>query len=120
MEQILLHLWGDYIVQKSEWALNKKKKGMYGFWCCLIHVLTYTAPFLLIGSWQAVVVIGVTHFIIDRTKIIDKFISWRNSTGHTVNFGYAVERPFAIAVWLNIIVDNIFHVTINYLALKYL
>lgn len=120
MIQILLHLWGDFMVQRSVWALNKKKKGWFGFYCCSVHVITYSLPFLFIGSWQAVSVIAITHFIIDRTKIVDYLISFREQTGHIENFGFGHERPFAIAVWLNIAVDNILHVTINYLALMYL
>lgn len=34
--------------------------------------------------------------------------------------GYPSETPAFLAVWLMIFADNILHLTINYLALKYL
>lgn len=36
------------------------------------------------------------------------------------NFGFATDRPFALSIWLMIIVDNTFHLIINHFALKYL
>lgn len=131
MEQLLFHLWGDFIVQTDTWALNKKKKGWYGFKCCAIHCLTYSLPFLFIGSLTAWLVILITHFIIDRTRIIDYLLAIKNDVQvekkqwifpeyDISNFGFGLDRPFAISIWLYIITDNIFHITINYLALKYL
>lgn len=58
MEQLLIHLFGDYFLQTDKQALNKKKSS----WQCFLHILTYSLPFLLIGSWKAVLVIGITHF----------------------------------------------------------
>lgn len=120
MEQLILHGIGDYFLQTDKQALNKKKSGYYGFKQCLIHCLTYSLPFLLIGSYLAVFVIFVTHFIIDRTKIIDWIIAYKNGIRTIENFGFSPERPQLITVWLYIICDNIAHITINYLSLKYL
>lgn len=139
MEQVLLHLWGDYIFQTDTQAKGKKLKGWYGTWCCLKHCLTYSLPFLLIGSWKAWLVIFVTHFIIDRTKLIDYLLAIKNDVKklkvcgneeHPVsegkymydisNFGFGLDRPQILTLWLYIIVDNIFHITINFFALKYL
>ena len=36
------------------------------------------------------------------------------------NFGFGVERPFAITIWLYIICDNLLHIICNYIALLYL
>lgn len=137
MIQLLFHLWGDFIVQTDAWALNKKKPGWFGARCCLTHCVTYSAPFLFIGSLQAVSVIFITHFIIDRTRIIDYLLAWKNGVYKIVhrheydriyeekvldisNFGFGRHRPFAISIWLYITADNIAHTTINFLALKYL
>lgn len=138
MEQILLHLWGDYIVQTDTQAKGKKLKGWHGTWCCFKHCLTYSLPFLLIGSWKAWVVIFVTHFIIDRTKLIDYLLAIKNGVKGVMilkegevpvfekdhynisNFGFGLDRPQILTLWLYIIADNIFHITINYFALKYL
>jgi len=119
MIQLGLHLIGDYIIQNDWMALNKKKPGWKGFFACLIHCVTYALPFLLIGSWQAVTVILVTHFIIDRWKLVDWFLAARNGVWHIRNFGFGEERPVFITIWLYIITDNIFHLACNYAALKY-
>ena len=133
MLQLILHGIGDFYLQTSTQALNKKKKGWFGFKCCLIHCLTYSLPFLFIGSWKAWLVIFVTHFIIDRTNIVAYALAIRDGViypGHKdfpgskkyniENFGYPPERPFAIAIWLYIICDNLAHIIINYFSLKYL
>lgn len=150
MEQLIFHGIGDYFIQTDTWALNKKKKGMFGLWCCFIHCFTYSLPFLFIGSWLATLVIFVTHFIIDRTNMVAYVLAWKNgvkseycithnewydkcwkSRGFCTecaredkldisNFGFGLERPFAISIWLYIICDNLLHIICNYLALKYL
>lgn len=131
MIQLILHGIGDYFFQTDYQALNKKKAGWAGFWACLKHCITYSLPFLFIGSWQAVSVIFITHFIIDRTNIIAYALAWKNNVrvnkdltlnmGYDIsNFGFAKERPFAITIWLYIICDNLCHIICNYLALKYL
>jgi len=142
MLQLILHGIGDYFVQTDKWALNKKKKGRFGLWCCFIHCLTYSLPFLFIGSWLATLVIFVTHFIIDRTNIVAYLLAIKNGVykvdrvvpNHKdymfpaysmkqldiSNFGFGLERPFAISIWLYIICDNLLHIICNYLALTYL
>lgn len=136
MEQLILHGIGDYFIQTDTWALNKKKKGSFGIWCCTIHCVTYSFPFILIGSWQAVIAIFISHWIIDRTKIIGYALAWKNGVKKTVswntktcdfnreydisNFGFGLDRPKIITVWLYIITDNLCHIICNYLALRYL
>ncbi len=125
MEQLLLHGLGDYIIQTDWMAQNKKKKGLMGFIACQIHCITYSLPFFLIGSWQAVLAIYLSHFAIDRTKILDYALAWKNNVkmGKKLdisNFGFKRERPFAISVWLYIITDNVLHLICNYFALKFL
>ena len=110
-EQILLHLFGDFIIQNDWMAMNKKKPGIKGDLACLIHTITYSLPFLLITS---------THYVIDRTKIIDYFIMLKNGEKDIKNFGFNHERPFAVSIWIYIFVDNTFHLIINYLAIKYI
>ena len=144
MEQLLVHLLGDFVLQTSWMALNKNKKSFP----CLVHVLIYTSCFLLLTtSWKALLVIGATHFIIDRFPIIvKKLIWWKNhfpsgyfpysycdTTGYYDNSPYnsnvgeceisnKFDRPrlFFVTCWLYIITDNFLHLTINYFALKYL
>lgn len=120
IEQFLLHGVGDYLTQTSWMALNKKNPGANGFFACLAHCVTYAMPFLFIGSVAAVGVIFMTHFIIDRSHIIERFISLRDGTDHRVNFGYPEDRPVFLTLWLYIIVDNVFHLLCNYTALRFL
>lgn len=140
MEQLLLHLFGDFIVQNDYVALNKKKNTLKGWIYCLWHCITYSLPFLLITNWKAVIGIGLTHFIIDKTNIIVYFCAIKNNVKHPVcfwhdeectklkstkwkydisNFGYLKERPFAITIWLLIFADNTFHLILNWLFIKY-
>lgn len=133
MIQLILHGIGDYFIQTDWQALNKKKKGWMGFWACLKHCITYSLPFLFIGSWQATSIIFVTHFIIDRTNLVAYALAIKNNvtySGHKEfpnskkynieNFGFGLERPFAITIWLYIICDNLLHIICNYIALYFL
>lgn len=66
MLQLILHLIGDYVTQ-SDWMANNKTKRS---WPALAHAIVYSLPFLLLGpSWQALVVILGTHFLIDRFRL---------------------------------------------------
>lgn len=119
MLQLILHGIGDYFLQTDHQALNKKNKGWNGFWNCLKHCTTYSLPFFLIGSWQAVLIIFLTHFIIDRTNVIAWMLAYKNGIKTIDNFGFGLDRPFAITIWLFIICDNLMHIICNYLALRY-
>lgn len=119
MIQLLLHLLGDYIIQNDWMALNKKKVTWKGELACQIHCITYSLPFLFWYSWEAVSLIYVTHYIIDRTNIIAWFISFKNGVFHIENFGFSKERPFVITIWLYIIIDNVFHIFCNYGAIYF-
>jgi len=112
MEQLLLHLWGDYIIQSDWMANNKKKLTVTGELACQLHCITYTLPFLLLTTnILAIVLIYLTHYIMDRTKVLNLFMNskWKG------NFGKA---PFA--PWSIFLIDNIYHITCNFLILKYI
>jgi len=147
MPQLFCHLFGDYILQSDYQAMNKSKHSLP----CLIHVLIYTACFLVITtSWKALLVIGITHFILDRWHFFNKRLIWLknhigpgfkfvpfekcNATGYYDNIMNEVTgKPFTnevingfsprlnyITIWLYIVTDNTLHLVINYLALTYL
>jgi Protein of unknown function (DUF3307) len=142
MEQLLLHLIGDYCIQ-SHWMATNKTKSDWAAWC---HATVYSLPFLLIGSWTAVLVIYATHFAIDRYRLVRYLIWWKNvllgdpawrilgpSTPcedssawkpygweNCKTTGFPADVPPWLAVWLMIICDNTLHLGINFLALKYL
>lgn len=120
MEQLLLHLFGDFIVQNDWMALNKKKNGLIGFLTCSIHCISYSLPFFLITNWMGVLLICISHFALDRTYVTEKFLKLRNGVKNTSNFGFKKERPFEITFWLMVITDNVIHLICNYFIITYL
>jgi len=125
-DQLLAHAVGDYLLQ-SDWMATEKTKQSTA---AAVHALCYTIPFLFIvglsGAIAPLVVIAGTHFVIDRWRLA-RYIVWaKNWLGpnrpwsECVATGYPLDRPAWMTVWLLIIVDNVLHVTINGLALKYL
>ena len=68
MELIVAHLVGDFLLQNEWMASRKNKPG--GAIPCLVHVVLYMLPFLLIGLlWWQLVLIAVQHYIQDRTEL---------------------------------------------------
>lgn len=70
---ILAHLLGDFILQPDSWVAHKEKnkaKSIYLY----IHVFIHAAlTFLFLWNlelWWIVLIIGVTHYIIDAAKLI--------------------------------------------------
>lgn len=141
MEQLILHLIGDYVTQ-SDWMANGKTS-KYG--PALAHATVYSLPFVLLThSWLALFVIWSTHFVIDRFRLA-KYVVWaknliqpsvamrgfdpysesarkeraRFSWGNCKATGYPSETPVWLAVSLMIIADNTMHLAINFLSIKY-
>lgn len=125
---IFAHFWGDIALQ-NQWMAQHKNESSF---VCAVHVLFYSMPFLvLMGaisevSLKAWAVITVTHFIIDRFRLPQR---WANFWGvgqkcFTLDFlapGAPFKKPPAyLSVWLVIIIDQVFHLTINSLALLFL
>ena len=136
MEQLLCHLVADYWLQNDWMATNKKKY----WWPAIVHGVIYTLPFLLLTrSWLALFVICSTHIVIDHSDIVNKLNQLKNWNFKQFNMGYFKpigsgilqkstielkdgygDRPLFIRIWLLIIQDNILHLVINYLALRWL
>lgn len=123
-DQLVCHAVGDYVLQ-SDWMANEKTKRSLA---ALVHVTTYALPFLsLRPSPLALAVIVGTHFVIDRWRLA-RYVVWgKNFLGrgnppwvYCAGTGYPADRPPWLAVWLLIIADNVMHVVINGLALRYL
>ncbi len=143
-DQLVAHAVGDYVLQSDWMAGEKTKKSV----AALAHVLTYGLPFLfLTQSPLALLVIVGTHFVIDRWRLAryvcwvknflaprqtvvitylgpnstqSVFTDWWHPWSDCVGTGYHKDRPAFLAVWLMIITDNVMHVLINALALRYL
>jgi hypothetical protein len=148
MEQLILHLIGDYLTQ-SDWMAQNKTKWWVPAW---IHASVYSLPFLMLTgvstrglvAWN--VIIG-THFLIDRYRLA-RYVVWAKNwaapkqhwvfqiKGEPMVFesrsgrnppwrfckttGYPPGTPDWLAVWLLIVADNTLHLTINYIALRWL
>lgn len=123
MSQLILHLWGDYILQ-SHWMACRKTESLA---VALLHATVYSLPFLLIGSLYACSVILLTHVVIDRWRLARFVVIAKNRilcSGRKPELnsstGYPNEVPPWLAFWLLILCDNTLHLTINFLALSYL
>jgi hypothetical protein len=117
MNQLLLHLFGDFILQNDHVGIGKKEKSPIGLFRCVFHCITYSLPFLLITNWLGVILIGAGHFVIDRWQFTTWFIKTKNREIYSGNFGYSSSRPAFVALWLNIIQDQVLHLIINYLII---
>lgn len=126
-DQLVAHAVGDYILQSDWMATEKTKKSV----AALAHVVAYGLPFFLLRpSPMAYAVIVGTHFVIDRWRLARFVVFFKNAMGnfgpnrllsdYQTPTGYPVETPAWLAVWLFIIADNVMHVIINGLALRYL
>ena len=124
MEQLLLHLLGDYITQ-TDWMAREKVRRS---WAALVHAVVYGVPFMLItSSVNALAVILVTHFIIDRFRLARYVVfakNWLNQPSlrwaDCCDTGFPKNVPIWMATWLMIITDNTMHMMINYAALRWL
>jgi hypothetical protein len=124
VEQAILHLIGDYITQ-TDWMANEKTKRTWAAFC---HATVYSLPFcLLTNSLLALLVIWLSHLLIDRFRlaryvifaknwITNRTLKWADCSGT----GYPSATPPWLAVWLMIIADNTMHITINYVAIRWL
>ena len=96
----------------------------------LVHGLTYTLPFLFATqSFAALLVIGLTHAVIDRYRLA-KYLVWfknqfapkafRPDRESMKTTGYPTETPIWLSTWLLFIADNTVHIIINTLAIIFL
>lgn len=124
MEQLLAHLFGDYVLQ-NDWMANNKTNS---WWPAFVHAFTYSIPFIFITqSLLALFVIFLTHLLIDHYRIARLVVFAKNWLGdRTLKWedcratGYHKEKPIWLAVWLLIIVDNCLHLGVNYAAIRWL
>jgi hypothetical protein len=130
MEQLILHLFGDYITQSHWMAVNKTKTSLVAW----THALIYSFPFLLLTRHAPNPILAgntilLTHFLIDRFRLA-RYVIWiKNFADPTLSnpsweeceaTGYPPDVPTFLAVWLMLIADNTLHLAINYAALRWL
>ncbi len=117
MIQLLLHLFGDFILQNDYVGTRKKEKSLTGLLYCIYHCVTYSLPFFLVTDWRGVILIGLGHFIIDRWMVVAHFIKLKNFQPNIENLGYTKETPKFMSTWLYIIQDNTIHLIWNFLII---
>lgn len=76
MIQLILHLFGDYVIQSDWMAVNKRNNS----WAALCHALVYSIPFGVLiyftsRSLTAFLVISGTHFMMDRFGLA-RYVVW--------------------------------------------
>jgi hypothetical protein len=118
MNELLCHLFGDYVFQNHAMALRKTVSTPWA----AFHALVYTIPFICITREPAAIsIIMVTHMIIDRQRLAKYWVRFYGvgQTGWICErFGMKIDdAPVWLATWLLIIVDNTIHLTINHFAL---
>jgi hypothetical protein len=117
-DQLVLHAVGDYLTQSHWMAQNKTRSHV----AAGLHALVYAAPFVS-QTWSpsALAVILVTHFLIDRYRLA-RYVVWakNGARGPVTATGYPEDTPPWLAVWLLIAADNVLHVLINGVALRWL
>lgn len=107
MEQLICHLIGDYWLQTNVQS-NKKTTGIK--WA-ILHGVLYTIPFIfLTQNIISLLIISITHIIIDRYRLSFKLCQLINPD--------LFNAPDFLKIWILIIQDNTIHLLINYLALK--
>lgn len=117
-DQIVAHLFGDYIMQSHWMATEKTKRSV----AAAAHAVTYTLPFALITqSLAALAIICGTHFIIDRWRLA-RFVVWfKNGPWHPITAtGYQDDVPAWLSVWLLIFADNTLHMICNGMAIRFI
>ena len=108
---IIGHLVGDYLLQNDWMALNKKQCSLP----CAVHCTLWTLAVCGFAGWislPAIAVLWVTHFIQDRTHIIE---FWMTKINRQPEF---VKPPFA--PWSLIVVDNVWHIVAVWAVWRFL
>lgn len=123
MIQLILHLIGDYVTQ-SDWMASNKTKRLFPAFC---HATVYSLPFMAVASSKALLVIWLTHMMIDRYRLAryvvfaKNFLGWPWPTWKDCRAtGYHYLTPDWLAVWLMIAADNTLHLAINYASIRWL
>lgn len=115
---IVGHLVGDYLIQNDWMATNKKRC----WFPCAVHCFLWTSSVLIFTGWiltpglrgfTILAVLGITHYIQDRTQIIVWWmrLPWKDQTKFT-------EPP--MAPWSLIMVDNVWHIVTLWAVWKWI
>ncbi|MDH6253726.1 hypothetical protein M2347_003453 [Chryseobacterium sp. H1D6B] len=79
---ILAHVLGDFILQPNSWVAdkeNRKLKSKYLYFHVLIHTVLSFVFLWDVQLWWVAVLVGVSHFIIDASKLIFQTIKTKRN-----------------------------------------
>lgn len=113
---LLAHFVGDYILQNSYMAYEKTKNSLIALIHALIHGLLF---YFIIGINEYLLVIILTHFLIDRFRLAIYWVKLVNWNFRSLNHGFTDNTPQYLSTWLLFIIDNIFHILINTISIVY-
>ena len=130
MEQLLVHILGDFCLQSDYMAMNKSKR----WFPCIVHVIIYTSCFLMLTtSWKALLVIGLTHLILDHYPQMLRRLIWLrnhlnprleyvpydkcNITGYYDTIGKDINPPSRAILYQPIEVTNGYSPRLNYVTI---
>ncbi len=92
---LLAHLIGDFLLQPNKWVLHKEKKKVASKYL-YIHVLLHFAVTMLLlwdlSYWKMVVLITVSHYIIDLAKL------YSNALFENRSIPFFIDQALHIAV----------------------
>ena len=138
---LLGHLTGDYILQNSWMALNKKQH----LSICMLHCAVYTfcvcAGLTLFNvPFSLILVLGIylSHIVLDATSLVDKWMKFYGITSFTtcipsrinndnkeipdwdseINASQIVQTMFGTICY--VVIDNTLHLIMMVLFIKYI
>ena len=98
---LVLHALGDYVTQSDWMARNKTKR----WWPAIAHAVVYTVPFaLLLPRWEPLMLIGVSHLLLDRFRLV-RYVCWAKNLlapGHyhqCDKCGHVVKAEQEVRCW---------------------
>ncbi len=136
---LLGHLVGDYIFQNNYMALNKKNKGWKGLLACFVHCAIYTITvigFTVVDfingdnpNLYMIYIVGIflSHFIIDRSSIIENYFklikgrSWKRFSKiynelpkSYINHSVELSAEITFISLVQTMADNTLHILMMY------
>ena len=102
LAMLIGHLWGDYVLQDSWMAYEKKTNKLALFVHCTVYTacvvgICFAAGLLL--PWWAIAAVWIAH-LINGTWLIERYFAWFNKV--------KIED---CPLFLRIIIDNTVHLT---------
>ena len=70
---LLAHIIGDFFLQPQKWVVEKESKKLKSpklYLHVLIHIIVTSIILWDASLWKIIIIIGISHFIIDATKLI--------------------------------------------------